>query len=145
MLCVIDAFARENLAIRLVRRLKATDVIDVLADPFILRGIPTRIRSGNGPEYAAKALREWIAAVGAKTAYIQLAPLGNGYSNPSTENSRRTAWISYTLNEANIVIEGWRRHYNTAPPHSSLDTDCRRLRYIVWPTVKAVAPMQTLN
>ena len=45
MLCVIDAFARENLAIRVVRKLKATDVIDVLADPFILRGIPTRIRS----------------------------------------------------------------------------------------------------
>ena len=51
MLCVIDAFARENLAIRLVRRLKATDVIDVLADPFILRGIPTRIRSGRQPAF----------------------------------------------------------------------------------------------
>ncbi len=49
------------------------DVIDVLSDLFILRGIPTHIRSDNGPECIAKALREWIATVGAKTAYIMPA------------------------------------------------------------------------
>ena len=80
MLCVIDEFTRESLAIRVARKLKATDVIDVLADLFILRGIPTHIRSDNGPEFVATALREWITAVGAKTAYIEPgSPWENGY------------------------------------------------------------------
>lgn len=67
---MIDGFTRECIAIRVDRKLKATDVIDVLSDLFILRGIPGHIRSDNGPEFIAKALREWIAAVGAQTAYI---------------------------------------------------------------------------
>lgn len=67
---VIDKFTRECIAIRVERKLKAVGVIDVLCALFILRGIPTHIRSDNGPEFIAKALREWIAAVGAKTAYI---------------------------------------------------------------------------
>ena len=60
-----------GLAIRVARKLKAIDVIDVLSDLFILRGIPSHIRSDNGPEFVAKAVREWITAVGAKTAYIE--------------------------------------------------------------------------
>ena len=71
MLNVIDEFTHECLAIRVARKLKAIDVIDVLSDLFILRGIPGHIRSDNGPEFVAKAVREWIAAVGAKTAYIE--------------------------------------------------------------------------
>ena len=70
MLNVIDEFTHECLAIRVARRLKAIDVIDVLSDLFIPRGVPEHIRSDNGPEFVAKALREWIGAVGAKTAYI---------------------------------------------------------------------------
>jgi hypothetical protein len=70
MLNVIDEFTRECIAIRVERKLKAIDVIDVLSDLFILRGVPTHIHSDNGPEFIAKALREWIAAVGAKTAHI---------------------------------------------------------------------------
>jgi transposase InsO family protein len=61
MLNVIDEFTRECIAIRVSRKLKAVDVIDVLSDLFILRGIPSHIRSDNGPEFSAKALREWIA------------------------------------------------------------------------------------
>jgi len=71
MLNVIDEFTRECLAIRVSRKLKAVDVIDVLSDLFILRGIPGHIRSDNGSEFAAKAVREWITAVEAKTAYIE--------------------------------------------------------------------------
>jgi len=52
------------------RKLKATDVVDVLSDLFVLRGVPSHIRSDNGPEFAAEAVRKWIAAVGARTAYI---------------------------------------------------------------------------
>jgi putative transposase len=71
MLNVIDEFTRECLAIRVSRKLRAVDVIDVLSDLFILRGIPGHIRSDNGPEFVASAVREWITAVGAKTAYIE--------------------------------------------------------------------------
>ena len=60
MLNVIDEFTHECLAIRVARKLKAIDVIDVLSDLFILRGIPGHIRSDNGPEFVAKAVREWI-------------------------------------------------------------------------------------
>ncbi len=68
MLCIIDEFTRESLAIRVARKLKATDVIEALCDLFVTRGIPAHIRSDNGPEFVAVALRHWIAAVGARTA-----------------------------------------------------------------------------
>ncbi len=71
-LTFIDEFTRECLAIRIDRRLLSTDVIDVLSDQFILRSVSDHIRSDNGPEFIAKAVQEWIAAVGAKTAYIEL-------------------------------------------------------------------------
>jgi putative transposase len=124
MLCVIDEFTRESLTIRVARKLKATDVIDVLADFFILRGIPAHIRSDNGPEFVAQALREWIAAVGAKTAYIEPgSPCENGYVesfNGRLRDELLNGEIFYSLREARIIIEAWRRHYNTVRPHSSL-------------------------
>ncbi len=70
MLNVIDECTSECLAIRINQKLKSSDVIDVLSYLFILRGIPTHVRSDNGPEFIAKTLRDWLAAVGAKTAYI---------------------------------------------------------------------------
>ena len=80
MLNVIDEFTRECLAIRVSRRLNSTDVIDVLSDLFILRGIPGHIRSDNGPEFIAKSVRQWISSVGARTAYIEPgSPWENGY------------------------------------------------------------------
>ena len=149
MLCVIDEFTRESLAIRVARKLKATDVIDVLADLFILRGVQTHIRSDNGPEFVATALREWIAAVGAKTAYIEPgSPWENGYCesfNGKLRDELLNGEIFYTLNEARIVIESWRRHYNTVRPHSSLGYRPPAPEVIAWPTLKSVAPMQTLN
>ena len=80
MLNVLDEFTHECLAIHVARKLKAIDVIDVLSDLFILRSVPAHIRSDNGPEFVAKAVQEWIAAVGAKTAYIERgSPWENGY------------------------------------------------------------------
>ena len=70
MLNIIDEFTLECLAIRINRKLKSTDVIDVLSDLFIMREFPTYVRSDNGPEFIAQALRDWLAAVGSKTAYI---------------------------------------------------------------------------
>jgi transposase InsO family protein len=80
MLNVIDEFTHECLAIRINRKLKAIDVIDVLSDLFILRGVPGHIRSDNGPEFVATAVQEWIASVGARTSYIEPgSPWENGY------------------------------------------------------------------
>ena len=77
---VVDEFTRECLAIRVARKLNSTDVIDVLSDLFILRGVPGHIRSDNGPEFIAQAVQDWIKAVGAKTAYIAPgSPWENGY------------------------------------------------------------------
>ena len=123
MLNVIDEFTHECLAIRVARKLKAIDVIDVLSDLFILRGVPGHIRSDNGPEFVAKAVQEWITAVGAKTAYITLgSPWENGYVesfNARLRDELLDGEIFYTLREAQIVIESWRRHFNTIRPHAS--------------------------
>jgi transposase InsO family protein len=124
MLNVVDEFTHECLAIRIDRKLKAIDVIDLLSDLFILRGIPGHIRSDNGPEFVAMAVREWIAAVGARTAYIEPgSPWENGYIesfNARLRDELLNGEIFYTLREAQIIIESWRRHYNAVRPHASL-------------------------
>ena len=121
---VIDEFTHECLAIRVSRRLNSTDVIDVLSDLFILRGVPGHIRSDNGPEFVAKAVQDWIAAVGARTAYIAPgSPWENGYIesfNARMRDELLNGEIFYSLNEARIIIESWRQHYNRVRPHASL-------------------------
>jgi transposase InsO family protein len=124
MLNIIDEFTHESLAIRIDRRLKSIDVIDVLSDLFILRGVPGHIRSDNGPEFVAKAVQKWITAVGAKTAYITPgSPWENGFIesfNARLRDELLDGEIFYSLAEAKIIIESWRRHYNTVRPHGSL-------------------------
>ena len=124
MLNVVDEFTHECLAIRIARKLKAADVIDVLSDLFILRGVPGHIRSDNGPEFVAKQVQTWITAVGAKTAYIEKgSPWENGYVesfNARLRDELLNGEIFYSLREAQVVIESWRRHYNTVRPHASL-------------------------
>jgi transposase InsO family protein len=124
MLNVVDEFSRECLAIRVGRRLKSADVIDVLADLFILRGIPGHIRSDNGPEFVATAVRAWINGVGAQTAFIEPgSPWENGYVesfNGKLRDELLNAEVFHTLAEARVLIEQWCRHYNTQRPHSSL-------------------------
>ena len=124
LLNIIDEFSRECLAIRVSRRLKSVDVIDVLSDLFIRRGVPKHIRSDNGPEFVAKAVQEWIGAVGPKTAYITPgSPWENGFIesfNARLRDELLDGEIFYSLCEAEIVIESWRRHYNTVRPHASI-------------------------
>ena len=109
MLCIIDEFIREAIAIRVAKKLKATDVIEALCDLFVERGVPANIRSDNGPEFIALALREWIAAVGAKTAYIEPgSPWENGYYesfNGKLRDELLNGEIFYTLKETRTVIE----------------------------------------
>src|SRR4029078_4398886 len=124
MVNIIDEVTPERLAIRVARKLKAIDVIDVLSDLFILRGVPGHIRSDNGPEFGAKAVQEWIGAVGAKTAYIAPgSPWENGYIesfNARLRDELLNGEIFYTVREAQIVIESWRCHYTAVRPHESL-------------------------
>jgi putative transposase len=124
MLNLIDEFTHECLAIRVDRKLKSADVIDVLSDQFVLRGVPEHIRSDNGPEFVAKVVQDWIGAVGAKTAYIERgSPWENGFIesfNARLRDELLGGEIFYSLAEARIVIESWRRHYNTERPHGSL-------------------------
>ena len=105
-------------------RLKSADVIDVLSGLFILRGVPGHIRSDNGPEFVAKAVQEWIGGVGAKTAYIMPgSPWENGFIesfNARLRDELLDGEIFYSLAEARIIVESWRRHYNTVRPHQSL-------------------------
>ena len=114
----------ECLAIQVARKLKSTDVIDVLSDLFILRGMPEHIRSGNGPEFIAKAVQTWISAVGARTAYIAPgSPWEDGYVesfNARFRDELLNGEIFPSLREAEIIIESWRRHYNAIRPHASL-------------------------
>ena len=121
---IIDEYSRECLAIRVDRKLNSGNVIDVLSDLFILRGIPSFIRSDNGPEFVAQAVQDWIKAVGAKTAYIEPgSPWENGYCesfNARFRDEFLNGEIFYSLREAQILIEEWRKHYNTKRPHSAL-------------------------
>ena len=124
MLCVIDEYTRECLAIRVERKLNSRDVLDTLGELFVKHGPPEHIRSDNGPEFIAIALREWLQNLEVKTLYIEPgSPWENGYCesfNSKLRDELLAREIFYDLREAQILIEGWRRHYNTQRPHSSL-------------------------
>lgn len=124
MLCVIDEFTRECLAIRVERRLNARIVLDVLADLFLTHGPPEHIRSDNGPEFIETALRGWLSRLGVKTLFIEPgSPWENGYCesfNSKLRDELLAREIFYTMKEAKTLIEWWRRHFNTFRPHSSL-------------------------
>lgn len=124
MLTVIDEYSRTCLAIRVARRLKSHDVLDALSDLFITEGIPNFIRSDNGSEFTAHTLREWLKSLGVSTAYIEPgSPWENGYNesfNGKLRDELLNGELFYTLKEAQVVIEQWRRHYNHIRPHSSL-------------------------
>ena len=152
MLNVVDEFTRECLAIRVSRKLGSVDVVDVLSDLFILRGVPEHIRSDNGPEFVAKIVREWIAAVGAKTAYIEPgSPWENGYCesfNGKLRDELLNGEVFYSLAEAKVIIEGWRRHYNTSRPHSALGYRPPAPEVVPWPaqpTIRTVATRPVMH
>ena len=104
ILVMIDEYTRECLALRVERRLGSMQVIEVLADVMLERGIPEHIRSDNGPEFIAKELRQWLAAVRAKTLYIEPgSPWENGYCesfNGKLRDEYLNGEIFYSLKEA---------------------------------------------
>lgn len=124
MLTVIDEYSRECLAIEVARRLRSDDVLQVLADLFVRHGAPDHIRSDNGSEFTAKVVRGWLCRVDVKTLYIEPgSPWENGYNesfNGKLRDELLNGEIFYSLKEAQVLIERWRRHYNTLRPHSAL-------------------------
>ncbi len=124
MLTVIDEYTRECLAIRAGRHFRSDDVLQCLAELFVANGVPEHIRSDNGPEFTAKAVRRWLGRVGAKTLFIMPgSPWENGYIesfNGKLRDELLNREVFYTLKEVEVLTERWRQHYNQVRPHSSL-------------------------
>ena len=124
MLTIVDEFTRECLAIDVARRLTSDDVLERLSDLFVRRGLPDHIRSDNGPEFTAQVVRDWLGKVGVTTLFIEPgSPWENGYVesfNGKLRDELLNREIFYTLEEAKVLIEMWRKHYNQVRPHSSL-------------------------
>ena len=123
-LTVIDEYSRECLAIVTRRNITAFDVLNVLADLFMEKGLPRNIRSDNGPEFVAAALRKWLYELGVSTLFIEPgSPWENGYIE-SFNGKFRDEYLSGelfdTLKEAEVLTERWRKLYNSIRPHSSL-------------------------
>ena len=124
ILTVVDEYSRECLAIVVARRLRSTDVLETLADLFVTQGVPAYIRSDNGPEFTAELVRLWLEALQVQTLFIEPgSPWENGFVesfNGKLRDELLDCEIFYTLTEAKILIEQWRRQYNTVRPHSAL-------------------------
>ena len=124
LLTMIDEYTRESLAIKVGRQLRSQEVLECLADLFIRRGIPEHIRSDNGAEFTAIAVRTWLKRLGIRTLYIEPgSPWENGYIesfNGKLRDELLNREIFDTLLEAKVLTERWRREYNQVRPHSSL-------------------------
>ena len=122
---IIDEYGRECLAIRVKRKLNSIDVIDVLTDLFILRGVPAYIRSDNGPEFVARAVQKWLGNACVDTLYIQKAsPWENGYVesfNSRLRDELLDRELFWCLDEARFVLDEWRMEYNHRRPHSGIN------------------------
>ena len=121
---VLDEYTRECLTLEVARRMTSRDVIEVLENLFMVRGVPKYIRSDNGPEFIAKAIKTWLGEIGVKTLYIEPgSPWENAYSE--SFNSRfRDEFLNRELFgsvlEARVLSGDWRLDYNHHRPHSSL-------------------------
>ena len=123
ILTVLDEYTRECLAIKVERRLSSDDVIDQLFHLFVFRGIPEHIRSDNGPEFTAKAVRRWLAQLGVRTLFIEPgSPWENGNIesfNGKLRDELLDRETFTTIREAKVLIERWRRESNEFRPHSA--------------------------
>ena len=123
-LSIVDEYTRESLALKVARNITSEDVIDTLAELFAMRGTPQFLRSDNGPEMTAKALRRWLAEVDVQTLYIEPgSPWENGYAE-SFFSRLRDEFLSLevfdNLAAARRLTYAWQDDYNHHRPHSSL-------------------------
>lgn len=124
MLTVTDEFTRESLCIEVGLSLTAEKVVGVLAPLVAKRGAPAHLRSDNGPEFIALALRGFLYRSGVSTAYIEPgSPWQNGFAE-SFHGRFRDEFLNgevfLSLIEAQVRVEAWRGWYNDERPHSSL-------------------------
>ena len=123
-LTVLDEFTRESPAIEVGRSIRAKDVIAVLEYLFVVRGTPAYIRSDNGPEFIADAIRKWLKEKHVGTLYIEPgSPWENGYIesfNGKLRDDVLDRELFYSVKEAKVIVESWRLEYNNHRPHSSL-------------------------
>ena len=124
ILNIIDEFTRECMRVKVNRKISSQNVIEELFNLFIFRGIPEYIRSDNGPEFTARAVRRWLNRLGIKTLFIEPgSPWENGYIksfNGKLRDELLDREVFNTLEEAKVLIEQWRKEYNLIRPHSSL-------------------------
>jgi transposase InsO family protein len=137
---MVDEYTRECLTIDVARQYRSEQVLDRLAELFLERGAPTYLRSDNGSEFTATAVREWLERVGVKTLFIEPgSPWENGYVesfNGKLRDELLNGEIFYTLREAQVITESWRREYNTFRPHSSLGYRPPAPETVQWPWLK---------
>ena len=123
-LSIVDEFSRECLVLDGSRSFKSGDVLDVLRDLFMIRGVPRHIRSDNGPEFIAKAIRRFLTTAGVETLYIEPgAPWQNGYAESFHSRVRdefMAGELFADLEEARVLADRWKNDYNHRRPHSSL-------------------------
>lgn len=147
LLTMIDEHTRECLSIDVARRLNSEDVLGRLTHLFVLRGVPKYLRSDNGSELTAHAVRRWLEQVGVNTLYIEPgSPWENGYIesfNGKLRDELLNGEIFDTWLEARVVIERWRVQYNTVRPHSSLGYRPPAPEVIQpWPSGSGAAPLR---
>ena len=124
ILTIIDEYTRECLGMLVKRKITSQDVLDQLYMLFLVRGVPERIRSDNGPEFTSRAVRGWLSELGVKTLFIEPgSPWENGYIesfNGKLRDELLNREVFSTLTEAQVLIEWWRKEYNQVRPHSAL-------------------------
>jgi putative transposase len=124
MMPVVDEYSRECLALEVERSITSEEVVKTLDRLFAERGAPRFIRSDNGPEFIAQAVKRWLAASGVETLYIEPgAPWENAYSETFISRMRdelldREEFAN--LKEAKVLAEDYREHYNHHRPHGAL-------------------------
>ena len=124
MLVIMDEFTRDCLSINVRCHIRAQDVLDRLAYLFVCRAIPEHIRSDNGSEFTANAVRVWLERLGVRTLYVEP---GSPWENGDIESfigKMRDELLSLeifdTLLEAKVLAARWRQYYNRVGPHSAL-------------------------
>lgn len=124
-LSIVDEFTRECLVLEVERSITAADVIDLLAELFLIRGVPRFIRSDNGPEFIAQAIRSYLDRAQVGTLYIAPgSPWENGVAESfhgKVRDELLNAEIFQDLREAKGLAGWWKNEYNHRRPHSGLD------------------------
>ena len=124
LLTILDEFTRESPAIEVGRSIKSKDVIATLEYLFMVRGTPKYIRSDNGSEFIADAIKKWLRQKHVGTLYIEPgSPWENGYIesfNGKLRDEVLDREVFYSVKEAKVIVESWRLEYNNHRPHSGL-------------------------